>query len=83
MQAAAASALEAAKAKDPLPAQKWWPFEKTKKGGSVWAAQAVAGRNPSALDFSKDGDPWVKHLVHVSWPQHLTSLLPICSISRI
>ncbi|KAL4439787.1 hypothetical protein ABPG75_002788 [Micractinium tetrahymenae] len=62
-QAAAGSALQAAEGGDPLPAQRWWPFEKVK--GSAWAALAVPGRTPPALDFSDDGDPWVKHLVHV------------------
>ncbi len=32
----------------------------------MWAARAVPGRTPAALDFSDDGDAWVKHLVHVS-----------------
>lgn len=82
LQAAAASALQAADGKDPLPAQRWWPFEKEKKG-SAWVAQVVRGRNPPALDFSDDGDPLVKHLVHVSWPPGLLpDYWPFCSMVR-
>ena len=64
-QAAAASAVASAEGKHPLPEQKWWPFEKAAKG-SAWVARPVPGRQPAALDFSDDGDPWGKHLVHVS-----------------
>ncbi|EFN53165.1 expressed protein [Chlorella variabilis] len=59
-QAAAAAALASAEGRHPEPAQLWWNFGWV--SDAKWRALRTRGQS---LDFSDEGEPWVKHLVQV------------------